>query len=67
MITTAAGSSWISDTPLTDLVSAGLRAPCVVRLKLFTLENGLLERRLGALGPTDLNAVRQALSTALEG
>ena len=53
MVTTAAASSWASDTPLTDLPAAGLVAPCVVRLKIFTLENRLLERLLGALGQAD--------------
>lgn len=66
MVTTAAASSWTSDTPLTDLASAGLHTPCVVRLKLFTLENRLLERRLGALGHADRTAVRQALLSALD-
>ena len=67
MITTAAASSWTSDTPLTDLDSAGLHTPCVVRLKLFTLENRLLERRLSVLGQTDGAAVRQAVRSALDG
>ena len=67
MVTTATASTWMSDTPLTDLASAGLRTSCVVRLKLFTLENRLLERRLGVLGSADGAAVRQALRSALEG
>jgi mRNA interferase MazF len=66
MITTAAASSWASDTPLTDLAAAGLVAPCVVRLKLFTLENRLLERRLGVLGLADRAAVRQAVLSGID-
>ncbi len=65
MVTTAAGSSWSSDTPLSDLATAGLRRPCVVRLKVFTLENRLLDRRLGALGQADRAAVRQAVRSTL--
>ncbi len=65
MITTGRRSSWPSDTPLTDLAAAGLRTSCVMRLKLFTLENRRLERRLGALGRIDGAALRQALRGAL--
>src|SRR3712207_3275011 len=36
MITTKFHFPWPGDTSITDLVTAGLRSPCIVRLKLFT-------------------------------
>ena len=53
MITTAAGGSRPGDTQLLDLEAAGLRSTCVVRLKLFTLDNRLLSRRVGRLSDQD--------------
>ena len=57
MITTSLQDPWPGDTPLTELDSAGLKAPCVVRLKLFTLDNRLILRRIGGLGPADHKAL----------
>jgi mRNA interferase MazF len=53
MITSAAHRPWAGDTPITGLSPAGLRAQCIVRLKLFTLDNRLLLRRSGTLDAAD--------------
>lgn len=53
MITSARQSSWPLDVSVTDLAAAGLTAPCVVRMKLFTIEASLVVRRAGALGKGD--------------
>src|SRR5579864_5729053 len=37
MITSAQHQPWPGDHPIADLTVAGLRAPCTVRLKIFTL------------------------------
>ena len=47
MITTAGHSSWPSDYAIEDLRPTGLRIACVVRWKLFTLDNRVLGRRIG--------------------
>lgn len=65
MITTAAGSRWRSDVRLQDWSDAGLTTSCVVRLKIFTLENRLLERLLGRLSIAEWASVRQAIQGAL--
>ena len=61
MITTARSSSWPSDTEITDRDAAGLKARSVVRLKLFTLDNDLLVKRIGALAENDRSNVRRVL------
>jgi hypothetical protein len=44
------------------LAAAGLKTPCVVRLNLFTLDNRLIARRIGALSDPDRSATRIALA-----
>jgi len=65
MITSAAHRRWPLDVPVGDLESAGLPKPSFVRMKLFTLDDRLVERRAGALDPVDAVAVRAALARAL--
>jgi mRNA interferase MazF len=65
MITSAAHSSWPLDTSLEDLDAAGLPAPSVVRMKLFTLDNTFVVRQAGRLAPTDCRAVAAALGKLL--
>jgi mRNA interferase MazF len=65
MITSAAHSRWPLDVSLPDLAAAGLPAPSVVRMKLFTLDDRLVERRAGTLAAEDAAAVRSALMRLL--
>ena len=61
MVTTAAKSHWPTDVPLADADKAGLSAASLVRLKLFTLDNRMVARKIGALSPRDRAAVRKML------
>ncbi len=61
MITTASGSK-PGDTPVQDGEQAGLKAASVLRLKLFTLDNRLIARRIGSLTARDRRAARVAVS-----
>jgi mRNA interferase MazF len=61
MITSAVHAGWPGDTPLEDLEGAGLKAASLVRLKLFTLDNRLILRRIGGLSKPDRRAVRENL------
>lgn len=65
MITSARQSAWPLDWPIEDLQAAGLPQPCVVRLKLFTLDERLVLGRLGALAAADRSAVAAQLSKLL--
>lgn len=49
MITSAKHSNWPLDTVVQDLSSAGLPAPSLIRLKLFTLDHRLIISKLGEL------------------
>ena len=65
MITTAPAGEWSSDVRIGDLDSAGLSTPCVVRFKLFTIDNRLLIRRAGQLSTRDRSVARKALRRVL--
>ncbi len=64
MITSAAGQ-WPSDVAISGWQEAGLNVPCKVRFKLFTLDDTLILRRIGALSKRDGTAVRNALGRFL--
>jgi len=59
MITTKTHSPWPGDRPIEDLEAAGLPRPCIVRLKLFTLDNRLILRRTGRLSESDQTAIQK--------
>ncbi|MGK5083795.1 type II toxin-antitoxin system PemK/MazF family toxin [Bdellovibrionota bacterium FG-1] len=60
MITSALKSQWLCDVPVSSLAEAGLNKDCVIRIKAFTLDNGLLLERVGHLGSNDSTKVIEA-------
>jgi len=62
---TSSPPGWPGDSPISQLASCGLTAPCIVRLKLFTLDNRLIVKRIGRLSDEDKNRVAAALNTIL--
>ena len=61
MITSAKNSEWPLDIDIQDLDSAGLPAPSMIRMKLFTLDEGLVIRKAGTLAKPDQKKVKEAL------
>lgn len=66
MITSAHNAPWPLDVAISDLETAGLPAPSVVRLKLFTLDERFVLRKAGVLGGADGRAVGESLAALLE-
>jgi mRNA interferase MazF len=62
MITSATHRRWPLDVQVSDRDAAGLPAPSVVRMKLFTLDERLIERRAGALSAADVRDASHMLS-----
>ncbi len=60
MITSATRSRWTNDVEITGLEEAGLRMPCLVRWKLFTIDNRLIARVAGRLSEVDRRAAARA-------
>ena len=65
MITSAKHQPWPGDTPLRDYAAAGLRVPCAVRLKLFTLDNRLIVKRAGTISAVDRTNVRRNIQASM--
>ncbi len=65
MITTAARSHWPSDVDIKNLAKAGLHVPSLIRCKLFTLPNTLIDRQIGRLEPVDQRLCTQTLRQLL--
>jgi mRNA interferase MazF len=61
MITRGLGTAWPSDVSIAHYREAGLPAPSIVRWKLFTLDNRIVERSVGLLAPDDRLACVGAL------
>jgi mRNA interferase MazF len=61
MITTASHSPWALDVPITDLSSAGLKAKSIIRMKLFTLDDALVIKKIGKLATSDRDLVQKSL------
>lgn len=59
-ITTARHSSWPGDLGIQH-AEAGLPKDCVVRMKLFTIDNRLIRNRTGRLSAADRQQVRSIL------
>lgn len=67
MITSAGNPPSPLDAPITDLAAAGLPAPSIVRMKLFTLDARLVRGALGRLASDDWAHVAGNLRRLLSG
>lgn len=65
MITTKDHNPWPGDTAIQDLTSAGLHTPCIVRFKIFTLDNRLIIKKIGRISKIDETNVIKQLREAL--
>jgi mRNA interferase MazF len=59
MITTKVDPPWPGDRQIAGRAAAGLPVNCIVRLKLFTLDNRLILKKLGKLSPKDEAELRR--------
>lgn len=65
MITSAKRSHWPFDAPISDLDSAGLSMPCLVRQKLNSVAYSLMDRKIGVIAAPDRASVSAALRQLL--
>jgi mRNA interferase MazF len=63
MITSRFHRPWPGDSLIQDLEPVGLTRNCIVRLKLFTLDNRLILHSLGTLSHRDRETVLSSLGT----
>ncbi|MFO7884886.1 MAG: type II toxin-antitoxin system PemK/MazF family toxin [Desulfobacteraceae bacterium] len=65
MITSAKNPAWPLDAKIGSIKKAGLPAPSMVRMKLFTLDSRLIIKKTGALAAKDQTVVKKSLKTLL--
>ena len=63
MITSSTAETWPQDVNVQNRETAGLTVPCRIRLKVFTLDEEQVLRRLGRLSGSDVSALQNALKT----
>lgn len=61
MITSAKNPDWPLDVKIGSIKKAGLPAPSIVRMKLFTLDSRLIVKKIGGLAATDQEIVKKNL------
>ncbi|ACK67609.1 transcriptional modulator of MazE/toxin, MazF [Rippkaea orientalis PCC 8801] len=61
MITTSGHSSWMFDVSIVNLAASGLKSPSLIRMKLFTLDDALIVRKIGTLTQSDQERVKNSL------
>jgi mRNA interferase MazF len=61
MITTSSNPAWPGDVAIERFEQSGLPRPCVVRLKVFTIDNRLVLRRAGRLAEEERRRVGRTL------
>ena len=66
MITSQKNEPWPLDVTIKHKNESGLTAPSIVRMKLFTLDNRLILKKVGHLSKADQEQVKQNLSTIFD-
>lgn len=66
MITSAKNTSWPLDVQIDDRIAAGLTAPSIIRMKLFTLDNRFIIRNAGHLAKPDIRKFKDAFRQLLK-
>ena len=66
MITSQKNDPWPLDVPIKNKKQSGLTASSVVRMKIFTLDNRFILRKIGHLSKTDQNQVKKSLTSLFD-
>jgi len=67
MITTATHTRWKSDCLIKNRKPTALPVPSIIRMKLFTLDNRIILKQLGALHEEDRKIVQMKLQKSVLG
>ena len=67
MITTATHTQWKSDCLIKNLKPTALPCASIVRMKLFTLDNRIIIKRLGTVHEKDRKSVQMKLKKSVLG
>ncbi len=65
MITSAKNSDFENDYKIQDYSNTNLQGECIVRFKIFTLDNSILKNKIGTLNEVDKQEVMKILANSL--
>jgi mRNA interferase MazF len=65
MITSAKNSSWYSDTKIEELDITGLKAPSIIRFKVFSLDEKLIIKKVGVLSEIDKQNIKEKMALTI--
>jgi hypothetical protein len=65
MITSAKNSDFENDYKIQDYSNTNLQGECIVRFKIFTLDNSILKNKIGELNDIDKKEVIKILENSL--
>ncbi|MBT4288310.1 MAG: type II toxin-antitoxin system PemK/MazF family toxin [Deltaproteobacteria bacterium] len=66
MITSQKNDPWPLDVTIKNKIQSGLTASSVVRMKIFTLDNRFILRKIGHLSKSDQTKVKKSLSSLFD-
>ncbi len=61
MITSAKNSDWESDLQIKEIEPTGLKTDCVIRYKIFSLDERIILKRVGAISENEKTDVKEKL------
>ncbi|MDD3436793.1 MAG: type II toxin-antitoxin system PemK/MazF family toxin [Candidatus Gastranaerophilales bacterium] len=61
MITSAKNSNWDSDFDIKEIDSTGLKTSCVIRYKLFSLDERIILKKIGSISQNEQKQVKDNL------
>lgn len=61
MITSAKNSNWESDLPIKELESTGLKTECVIRYKIFSLDERIILKKIGKISENEQKQIKENL------
>ncbi len=61
MITSAKNSRWENDFPIKALESTGLNTNCVIRYKIFSLDERIILKKIGAVSLKEQKEIKEIL------
>lgn len=56
MVTSSTKTKWLYDTKITNIATTGLTISCCIRMKLFTIDNAFIIKKLGRLSDNDIDS-----------
>lgn len=67
MLTSVSKTKWPGDINLKDWSKAGLKKPCLFRMKIFTIDTNLVREMVGGLSKADLEQVQKSFRKQIMG